>query len=71
MFGRKKFVFREKLRFDSLDIQPPNLVINEVYVQHKKMTRESHVSILKDFTCRTFLVGHEKASKNVISPTMD
>ncbi len=47
MFVTKKCVFKEKLRCDALDIQIEIKYINKSYVQYKKMTRESHVLILK------------------------
>ncbi len=47
MFVRKKCVFREKLRCDSLDIQVRNLVHKQDLCTIQKMTRESHDSILK------------------------
>ncbi len=59
MFVRKKCVFREKLRCDSLDIQLRNLVHKQDLCTIKKTTRESHVSILKrlylsDISCGTW-----------------
>ncbi len=59
MFVRKKCVFREKLRCDSLDIQVCNLVHKQDLCTIQKTTRESHVSILKrlylsDISCGTW-----------------
>jgi hypothetical protein len=71
MFVTKKCVFREKLRCDALDIKVQNLVHKQDLCTIQKNNRESDVSIQKDFTYWTFLVGHEKPSKNVISRTMD
>jgi hypothetical protein len=45
--------------------------INKISVQYENKTRESHILIRKDFNYWTFLVGHEKLSKNVISQTMN
>ena len=58
IFVRKKCVFREKLRCDSLDIQVPNLVHKQDLCTIQKTTRKSHVSILKrlyllDISCGT------------------
>ncbi len=69
MFVTKKCVFREKLRCDALDIQVQNLVHKQDLCTIQKTTRGFHVSILKRLYLLTFLVGHEKPSKNVISRT--
>jgi hypothetical protein len=71
MFVTKKCVFVEKLRCDALEIQVQKLVHKQDSCTIQIRTRESHVSILKDFTYWTYLVGHEKPSKNVISWTND
>jgi hypothetical protein len=47
MFITKKFVFKEKLRCDTLDIQIQNFVDKQDYVQYKNGARESHILILK------------------------
>jgi hypothetical protein len=71
MFVRKKCVSGEKLRCDSLDIQVCNFVHKQDLCTIKKMTRESHVSILKRLYLLDISCGHEKPSKNVISWTID
>ncbi len=54
MFVKKKRVFKEKIRCDTLDIQIQNLV-HKIYVQHKNGTRESHILVLHvlDISCGT------------------
>ncbi len=67
---KKKRVFREKLRCDALDIQVQNLVhIQDLCTVQKKGKGFPCINSKKDFTYQTFLEGHDKLSKNVISWT--
>jgi hypothetical protein len=71
MFVTKKCVFREKLRCDALDIKVQNLVHEQDVCTIQKRHRNLMYQFTKDLVYWTFLVGHEKPSKNVISWTMD
>jgi hypothetical protein len=50
MFFTKKYVFNDKLRCDTLDIQIQNLVPKQ------------DLCTIQKITYRTFLVGHERLS---------
>ncbi len=70
MFVTKKCVFKGKLRCDTLDIQVQNLVHKQdLCTIQKKDNGIPCINSKKDFTYQTYLVGHEKPSKNVISWT--
>ncbi len=70
MFVTKKCVFREKLRCDALDIQVQKLVHKQdLCTIQKKGQGDPMYQFYKDFTYWTFLVGHEKPSKNVTCQT--
>jgi hypothetical protein len=72
MFVTKKCVFKENVRCDALDIQVQNLVHKQDLCTIQKIGQGNPMyQFKKNFTYWTFLLGHEKLSKNVISWTMD
>ncbi len=72
MFVTKKCVFKQKLRCDALDIKVQNLVHKQDVCTIQKNDKGIRcINLKKDFTYQTFLVGHEKPSKNMRSQTMD
>jgi hypothetical protein len=71
MFVTKKCVFRDKLRCDALDIKVQILVHKQDVCTIQKNDKGIRCIDFKDLVYWTFLVGHEKPSKNVISWTVD